>query len=52
MAKFAVNSKVYTATKISPFIANYRRELQIVVEFRRKRKIEIATEFVEKMRKM
>jgi len=52
MAKFAINSKVYTATKVSVFIANYERELQIEVEFRRKEKMEIATEFVEKMRKI
>jgi len=52
MAKFAINNKFYTATKISPFIANYEREVQIEMEFRRKEKMEIATEFVERMRKI
>jgi len=52
MAKFAINNKFYIATKISPFITNFRREVQIEMEFRRKKKMEIATEFVERMRKM
>ena len=52
MAKFAINNKFYTATKISPFIANYGRKVQIKMEFRRKEKMEIATEFVERMRKI
>jgi len=29
LAKFAVNNKVYTATKISPFMANYEREMRM-----------------------
>jgi len=52
MAKFAINNKFYIATKISAFITNYGREVQIEMEFRRKEKMEIATEFVERMRKM
>jgi len=28
-AKFAVNNKVHSATKVSPFIANYGRELRM-----------------------
>jgi len=30
----------------------YRRELQIGIDIRRKRKVETATEFVERMRKV
>ncbi len=28
-AEFAVNNKVHTATKVSPFMANYGRELRM-----------------------
>ena len=52
IAEFAVNNKVYTATKVSPFMTNYRRELQMRVNIRRKRKVEKAMEFIEKMRKV
>ncbi len=38
-------------TKVSPFIANYRRELRMGVDIK-KRKIEKATEFVEKIKKI
>ena len=51
-AEFAVNNKVYTATKVSPFIANYGRELQIRANIRRKSKVEKITEFVERMRRV
>ena len=44
--------KVYLAAKVSPFIANYGRELKIGVDIRRKGKIEKATEFVERMKKV
>ena len=40
------------ANKISAFITNYRREVQIEMEFRRKKKMEMATEFIERIRKM
>jgi len=51
-AEFAVNNKVHLATKVSPFMANYGRELQIGVNIRRKGKVEKVTEFVERMRKV
>ena len=38
MAEFAVNNKVYLATKISLFIVNYRRELRMEADIRIKRK--------------
>ena len=51
-AEFAINNKAYLTTKMSLFIANYGRELRISVDLRRKEKIEKATEFAERMRKM
>ena len=51
-AEFVVNNKTHTATKVSPFIANYGRELRMGEDIRKKRKIESATEFVEKMKKV
>ena len=50
--EFAVNNKVYSATKVSFFVANYGRELRMGANIRRKGKVEKATEFVEKIRKV
>jgi len=51
-AEFAINNKVHTATKVSPFMANYGREIRIGGDIRRKGKVESATEFVERMKKV
>jgi len=51
-AEFAVNNKIYSATKVSLFIANYRRELRMGVDIRKKEKVKKATEFVERMKKV
>ena len=51
-AKFVVNNKVHSATKVLPFIANYGRELKMGANIRRKEKIEKVTEFAERMRKV
>ena len=51
-AEFAVNNKTHTATKVSPFMANYRRELRMGGDIRRKGKVESATEFVQRMKKV
>ena len=51
-AEFAINNKVHTATKVSPFMANYGKELRIGGDIRKKGKVESATEFVEKMKKV
>ena len=51
-AKFAVNNKVHTATKVLPFMANYRKELRMGGDIRRKGKVESATEFVQRMKKV
>jgi len=47
-----VNNKVHIATKVLPFMANYSRELQMGADIRRKGKVEKATEFVERIRKV
>ena len=51
-AEFAVNNKVHTATKISPFMANYGRDLRMGGDIRKKGKVEKVTEFVERMKKV
>ena len=47
-----MNNKVHTAMKVSPFIVNYGRELRMGEDIRRKGKVESATEFVERMKKV
>ena len=37
---------------VSPFIANYGRELKMGVDIRRKEKVEKATKFAERMKKV
>ena len=43
---------IHLATKVSPFITNYSRELRMVADIRRKEKVEKTTEFTEKMKKV
>jgi len=50
--EFVVNNKVHSITKMSLFIANYRRELRMGVDIRKKEKVEKATEFVERLKKV
>jgi len=52
LAEFAVNNKTHTATKVSPFMANYGRELRMGGDIRKKGKVESAMEFVERMKKV
>ena len=47
-----MNNKVYTATKVSPFRANYGRELRMGGNIRRKGKVEKTTEFIERIKKV
>ena len=51
-AEFAINNKVYIATKVSPFMANYGKEMRMGGDIRKKGKVESATEFVERMKKV
>jgi len=50
--EFTINNKIHSTTKVSLFMANYKRELRIGIDLRKKGKIEKATEFVERMRKI
>ena len=52
MVEFAINNKVHMAIKVSLFIANYGREMRMGGDIRRKGKVESATEFVERMKKV
>ena len=52
IVEFAVNNKVYMATKIFLFIANYKQKLRMETNIRRKRKMEKAIEFAERMKKL
>ena len=47
-----VNNQVYSVTKVSSFIVNYNRDLRMGVDIRRKEKVEKATEFAEKIKKV
>ena len=49
-AEFAVNNKVYLAIKVLTFMANYKRELRMETDIRRKGKVEKTVEFVERMK--
>jgi len=51
-AKFVVNNKAYLVTKVFLFKANYDRELRIEVNIRKNGKMEKATEFAEKIKKI
>ena len=50
--EFAVNNKVHTTTKVLPFMANYGKGLRMGGDIRRKGKVESATEFIERMKKV
>ena len=52
IAEFAVNNKTHSVTKMSLFIANYRRELRMRADIRKKGKVEKVMEFVERMKKV
>ena len=52
MAEFAVNNKVYIVTKVLPFMANYGREMRMGGDIKKKEKVENATEFVKRMKKI
>ena len=50
--EFAYNNKIYTATKTSPFKANYGQDPKMGFKGRRKGKYEVVEKFVERMRKI
>jgi len=51
-AEFVINNKVHMVTKVLPFIANYGKEMRMGGDIRKKGKVESATEFVERMKKV
>jgi len=51
-AEFTYNNKIHTATKISPFKANYGQDPRMVFEEKRKGKYEVAEKFVKRMKKI
>ena len=46
-----VNNRIYSATKMSLFMANYGREMRMGVDIRRKQKIKKAIEFTKRIKK-
>ena len=50
-AEFTINNKVHSAIKMLLFMANYGRKLRIVINIRKRRKIEKMTEFAEKIKR-
>ena len=51
MAKFTINNKTHSATKVSLLITNYSKELRMGADINMKEKVEKAIEFVERMKK-
>ena len=51
-AEFAINNKAYSTTKVSPFIANYEKNLRMGIDIKRKGQIEKVMKFVERMKKV
>ena len=47
--EFVINNKTHLTTNVSPFMANYSRELRIEIDFKRKEKMGKATEFAERV---
>ena len=52
LAEFAINNKTHTAIKMSPFMANYGKEMRMGGDIRRKGKVESVMEFVQRMKKV
>ena len=52
LVEFAINNKAHLTTKVFLFMANYSRELRVGGDIRRKGKVEKATEFVEKLKRV
>ena len=50
--EFAINNKAHSTTKVSPFIVDYRRELRMRIDIRRKEKMEKVIEFAKRKKKI
>ena len=51
-AEFAVNNKIYSTTKVSPFIVDYGREVRMGGDIWKKEKVEKTTEFMERIKRV
>ena len=51
-AEFAANNKIHLVAKVSLFMANYRRELRMGIDIRRKEKVEKVIKFAKRMKKI
>ena len=51
-AEFAVNNKIHSITKVSPFMENYGRKVRMEGDIWKKEKVEKAMEFVERMKRV
>ena len=47
-----MNNKIHSTTKVSPFMANYGREIRMGGDIWKKGKVEKATKFVKRMKKV
>jgi len=52
LAEFTVNNKIHSTTKVSLFMANYRREVRMGGDIQKRGKVEKAIEFVERMKRV
>ena len=52
MAESTVNNKIHSTTKVSLFMANYRREVRMGGDIQKRGKVEKAIEFVERMKRV
>ena len=51
-AEFTVNNKIHPATKVSPFMVNYGRELRMGANIRRKGKVKKVMKFAKRIKKV
>ena len=51
-AEFTINNKVYSITKVSPFIVNYSRQVRMGGDIRKRERVEKAMEFIERIKKV
>ena len=50
--EFVINSKTHSATKVLHFMVNYGRELKMRVNIKKKEKMEKATEFAKRIKRI
>jgi len=50
--EFVINSKTHSAAKVLPFMVNYERELKMGVDIKKKEKMEKATEFTKRIKRI